>query len=236
MSRTFGTKKRIMKLLGGRAMNITEISTKLGLSKATVSQHISELERMSLIEQISNEHYKKVKYYRLSGKSLEPITSAAEKNSLHRFLIPSILVVVIAAAVIGFFLFGQRPASTGPAIMPAGPGTASACPMMIAYINGTHPNYTALNSMVQGIAAGSPCSLAYVNTTLHEIAALKYASQNGTVSVPFLNYTYSISANSTTALENGVNEGYCSDEKALVFFGINYPEPSGVSCKTQIYG
>ncbi len=49
MSKTFGTKNKIVKLLKEKPMTVTEISAVLGLSKATVSQHMSELENMSMV-------------------------------------------------------------------------------------------------------------------------------------------------------------------------------------------
>lgn len=64
MSRTLETKKKILELLENKKMTITELSKELGLSKATVSQHIDELTRINAVEKVDTEYYKKLKYYK----------------------------------------------------------------------------------------------------------------------------------------------------------------------------
>ncbi len=66
MGKTFETKKRILDLLKKKNMTVTEISEQLNLSHATVSQHMSELQKAGAIEKIDNEHYKKMTYYKVS--------------------------------------------------------------------------------------------------------------------------------------------------------------------------
>lgn len=64
MGKTLETKKKILELLENRKMTLTELSKELGLSKATVSQHIDELIRVHAVEKVNSEYFKKLKYYK----------------------------------------------------------------------------------------------------------------------------------------------------------------------------
>ncbi len=66
MGKTNETKKKIVKLLRKKNMTVTELSRELGLSTATVDQHMEELASMGLVAKQENEHFKKLKYYRLT--------------------------------------------------------------------------------------------------------------------------------------------------------------------------
>lgn len=63
MSKTWDTKKKIIKLLSKNHMTVTEISSTLNLAPSTVSKHVEELNRIGAIRLIENEHIKKWKYY-----------------------------------------------------------------------------------------------------------------------------------------------------------------------------
>lgn len=65
MSRTLETKRKILTLLKEKEMTITGLSAALGLSNATVSQHLEDLSRTGAVERVENEHYRKLKYYRI---------------------------------------------------------------------------------------------------------------------------------------------------------------------------
>ncbi|MCL4372266.1 winged helix-turn-helix domain-containing protein [Candidatus Marsarchaeota archaeon] len=238
MSKTFGTKNRIIKLLKEKPMTITEISEVLGLSKATVSQHMSELESMSMIEQVDNSHFKKVKFYKLPNAGSHVIE---QKNGGARFrgiVLPLILAIAVVAVLAAAIL---QNSGTQVRILPAENVTpvastapiGEACPMIIAFTNGTHANESLLNSIVSGIASGSQCSLAYLSG--NRIGNLNYTSSNGTVYVPELRYRYTINQTNIANLKAAVDEGFCGDLKALAFFGINYTEPAGLVCKASIY-
>lgn len=67
MGKTLETKKKILELLENRKMTITELSKELGLSKATVSQHIDELTRVHAVEKVDSEYFKKLKYYKTTN-------------------------------------------------------------------------------------------------------------------------------------------------------------------------
>ncbi|MDE1873832.1 MAG: ArsR family transcriptional regulator [Candidatus Micrarchaeota archaeon] len=63
MSKTWETKKRILKIVSKGAKTPGEISSELGLAPSTVSEHIEELEQMGAIKQKDNPFVKKWKYY-----------------------------------------------------------------------------------------------------------------------------------------------------------------------------
>jgi DNA-binding transcriptional ArsR family regulator len=63
VSKTWQTKKKILKLISKGARTPGEISDKLGLAPSTVSEHIDELERMGAVKQRDNPFIKKWKYY-----------------------------------------------------------------------------------------------------------------------------------------------------------------------------
>ena len=238
MSKTFGTKNKIVKLLREKPMTVTEISAVLGLSKATVSQHMSELENMSMVEQVDNPHYKKVKFYKLS----EAKANVVEQRSagFRKMIIPSVLAILLVGIILSAAVL-QKPSNTtriGPAITNNNSsartlGVGYACPMIRAFTNGTHANESLLSSIVSEIALGSPCSLAYVNG--NKVGNLNYTSSNGTVQVPALGYKYTINQTAIANLKNEVNNGDCYDTGALAFFGINYSKPAGVTCKANLY-
>ncbi|MCL4404485.1 MAG: winged helix-turn-helix domain-containing protein [Candidatus Marsarchaeota archaeon] len=248
MSKTFGTKKRILNLLKNGNMNLTEISAALGLSKATVSQHLSELEGMSMIEPIDNSHYKKVKYYRLLQKAQAPNQNEGVlrgSRAASRVLIP--IVVAIAAIIIisGIALNGNHAPikqitttinstahaniTTTPSLNTSGL-TSEACPAII--INKSE-NVSDMQNTVSEIALGDPCALAEVSNG--QISGYSYSSSNGTVIIPAFNYTYTINQTAVNNLKQGLDSGYCTDAKAMQFFGINATVPSGVACKNRIF-
>ena len=101
MSKIFGTKKHIIALLKKSNMNTTQLSKELNLSKATISQHIYELERMGLIHQIDNSHFKRVKYYKLAPVSNGPLTNSAMQ-------ILGIIVLFTVVLSLFFFSFNYK--------------------------------------------------------------------------------------------------------------------------------
>ncbi len=60
------TRVEIIKLLGMRKHNLTEMANKLGMRLPTIKQHLEVLERAGLIEQL--ESARKWKYYSLTAK------------------------------------------------------------------------------------------------------------------------------------------------------------------------
>ena len=73
MSKELVTKMKIVDALKGRSMTVVELSEKLRLARATVRQHIRELQAVGAIEQIPHTHFKKHVSYktrRLEGKTI----------------------------------------------------------------------------------------------------------------------------------------------------------------------
>ncbi|EET90088.1 MAG: winged helix-turn-helix domain-containing protein [Candidatus Micrarchaeales archaeon] len=231
MSGTLDTKKKIVSMLRKKSMNITEISRDLGLSKATISQHISELEAMGVVEVINNPHYRKVKYYRVSsplGNNAE-IANAGQQSSIAKILVPA----VFAIALLVLFAFAVANESGKSGVPVPSPGVASACPVILAYNSTNRANMSAVDSIIYGIASGSPCSLPYA--TGKSIGGWNYTSYNGSVYVRGLKIVYTLNQTQKEHLISQIDDGYCFETKSLAFFGINYTVPKGVSCKVSVF-
>lgn len=249
MSKVFGTKKRIVALLNKRPMNITEISEALSLSKPTISQHISELEDMGLINRVDNSHYKRVQYFVAADAKKE--VQRSEVGS-YKIILPIVAAVLLAAIII-YSTFNANNNAVNKALLnksaivsnnttinsnTTNTSThirtigASACPMMPEI---SKLNYTSGMSILKEVASGSPCALTYVNTSAHTVAGANYTSSNGTISIPSAGIKYSINSSIETSLRNDVNNGNCYDNESLALFGINYTIPKSVTCKSEIF-
>ncbi len=226
MSGTLATKRRIVGMLKGRNMNITEISEALKLSKATVSQHVRELEELRVVEPVDNPHFKRTKYYRYigDGRAESPIGDIARRLGVAALIIIGILTLALVV-IIG--ISSNAPSS------PSNSTQMAACPLIRAYSSANPANLTEMRSIISGIAAGSPCE---PYPTQHGIiAGRNYTSDNGTVQIAALNITYTLNSSQITRLESNVNSGDCWETKSLEFFGINYKMPAGVRCRADIY-
>jgi len=109
MSKTLETKKKILDLLRQKDMTISGLSAALGLSTATVSQHMEELSRTGAVERIENEHFRKLKYYRIRG---------AEARVLNRYVTYLIAAALVSAALLGFYFNGLTYVVPGAANIP----------------------------------------------------------------------------------------------------------------------
>lgn len=167
MSKTLETKRKILNLLKKREMTITGLSEELGLSTATISQHMEELQRMGAIEKIDNEHFKKLKYYRLNESA--PIPARYVLGAVVAILILGSIIYFYGAGAVSNIYQGQpvTPRSSTPAAAPnqtsatlvtapgnqPGNSTAAsspppagggsfACPLFFYYINGNVTGYS----------------------------------------------------------------------------------------------
>ncbi len=73
MSKALETKTQVIDILKNKPMTVSELSRKFGLSRATIAQHIKELEEAGAIEEIPNVYFKKHVSYkakRLIGKTI----------------------------------------------------------------------------------------------------------------------------------------------------------------------
>jgi len=96
LSKTFETKKKILDILRQGAKTPGDISKLLGLSPSTVSQHLKELKENGRIEELQDEHFKNIKYY----KRLENPSIFASNTS--KVAIGAFAIILLAALVISF--------------------------------------------------------------------------------------------------------------------------------------
>lgn len=100
MSKTSETKDRILKMLESGDKRLIDICPELGLTAATVSQHLKELRQMRLIEEAPDQHFRNMKYYRLSRT--QAISQSVIRGNIPRYFIG---VIAIAAVASGLLLF-----------------------------------------------------------------------------------------------------------------------------------
>ncbi len=246
MGRTLETKKEILSRLKNERKTVTQLSEELGLSKATISQHLSELKSMGAVEEDDNSHFRKLKYFRLADAGRR--TAGPTFGTFGR-VVTVVAVIAAIGAVYAALLFmgGAGPAipQSNSSVNPnasaltvtsvsagGGSGPLAACPMLPYYRTA---NATVAGKIVGEIANGSPCYLSYINTTSRTIrvgAGVKYVSSNGTLSVPSLNYTYSLNSSQISSLA-APNQKYCWSYTVLDIFGINATRPE--DCRPSIY-
>ncbi len=103
MGKTWQTKKQIIQMLSAGQMTATDMAESLGVSQATVSQHIAELRRIGAIEEVDNEHIRKWKYYRVNPNFDADSFIKGENNmkNVGRIAIGVAVVVVIGLVALG---------------------------------------------------------------------------------------------------------------------------------------
>ena len=105
MSKTWDTKNRIIEMLAGKKMTLTEISEKLDLAPSTVNQHIKELLQAGAIRQVPNPFILKWKYYEANpGFSGGTMGAMKERNIMNAPIFKALGAVVIVAIVAGLLL------------------------------------------------------------------------------------------------------------------------------------
>ncbi|MCL5238888.1 MAG: winged helix-turn-helix domain-containing protein [Candidatus Marsarchaeota archaeon] len=103
MTKTWQTKKKILKLVSKDAKTPGEISDELGLAPSTVSEHIDELERMGAVRIVDNPFIKKWKYYK-ANPDFDVKSIAGLKRVSNIPQVAAALAVLLG--VIAFFAFG----------------------------------------------------------------------------------------------------------------------------------
>lgn len=107
LSKTFETKKKILGMLKERSMTITELSHELNLSTQTIGQHITELQEMGAIERVDNEHFKKLKVYKINeAGSIDPVVA--------RYIIGAVVIIAVIGVLYLFFYYGNALYATSP--------------------------------------------------------------------------------------------------------------------------
>ena len=99
MTKTLQTKRKILNLLKNRDMTLSEMSRELGLSPATVSQHLDELRSMDAVEKLGNEHFRKLKYYH-AKETTTPI--------LAKYALAAAIMVIVVAAFLSYNYKNQQ--------------------------------------------------------------------------------------------------------------------------------
>ncbi len=159
MGKALETKKRILDLLKKKNMTTTELSRELGLSAATVSQHLDELGEMGAVEKVNNEFFKKLKYYRATDNVSPGMNNM---GMMAKYAVTAIVAIVAISGIYLYYL-GQHsrqsfpaapevsagnatgnatnvPGNSGPAAI-ASPGAGFACPLLSYRLNGTVSGY-----------------------------------------------------------------------------------------------
>ena len=111
MSKTKETKEIILNKLKERKRTVTELSKELGLSKSTVSQHLSELENMGAVRGYGDEHFRSLKYYELIPQFDTSTVKARHIDDYKKALLP--IAAIVGVAIIAALLLSptrvQRP-------------------------------------------------------------------------------------------------------------------------------
>lgn len=103
MSKTWQTKKRILRLISKEAKTPGEISDELDLAPSTVSEHLDELEKMGAVNEVENEFVKKWKYYK-ANPAFDIRSIAGLKRVTN---IPQIVAsLAIILGIVAFLAFG----------------------------------------------------------------------------------------------------------------------------------
>ena len=233
MSKTFETKAMLIESLRSGRKTVTQLSEELGLSKATVSQHIAELKHMGKVVEDDNSHFRRMKYFKLSNSY-----SRGEAKAMPHWQVYGVVIAVVAAVIGGGAMayYGAYAAAHAHTMSGVPSGTAPgafACPALFFY---STANYSDVSTVVDGIASGSPCYLTYVNfsnSTLDIGTGTIYRSANGKVDVPGVGYSYTLTAGQIAKLESESSNGECWADNAMRFFNVSYMKPQ--SCVTGIY-
>ncbi len=189
MSKTLETKRKILAILNKKDMTLTQLSQELGLSTATVSQHMNDLAKTGSVEKIENKHFRKMKYYR-----------AVHQDSMHlaKYALGAAIAVVFLGALLFYYqsYTAQAPYATttiiatqGTTSLPSGNASAnsvSAQNSSAAVISGTGPGTgpgvacPMINYRITGrITNESGFSVYYINDSSGSWVA-DYVIANGT--------------------------------------------------------
>ncbi len=100
MSAVAETKNRILERLRAGKKNVTQLSAELGLSKATVSQHMQELREMGLIEEEDNRFFRSVKYFRIKEGIAESAQATASNAKYYKYIAAIAIIAVVSVVLL----------------------------------------------------------------------------------------------------------------------------------------
>ena len=168
MSKTWNTKKKIIRLISKDAKTPSEISTELNLAPSTVSEHIEELERMGAIRQIDNPYIKKWKYYK-ANPDFETAGVAGLKRTSS---IPQIAgVLIILLGLVALLTLGTPAAGAGNQVVfsltdpPKVPSGTQSLNITYSSIQAHYVESGGASGWVSGTGSGSLDLMSLINTS-----------------------------------------------------------------------
>ena len=172
MSKHLVTKRRILGLLGERPMTRAELSKALGLTPATLSQHLQSLEDSGAIYVDPSSGSRKWKYYKLNrGFNMNRMNR--ERGYSTAMTLGSVAVIVIAAVVVLSLVVGHSRQQSAASV-----------------ITIPHTTTKTLNTSASGNISITPgefasaCPVILTNQTFNSsivgYSGLKYYDDNGT--------------------------------------------------------
>lgn len=210
MSKTSETKNKILSILKKGNKRLVDLYPVLGLSPATVSQHLREMKERGMIYEVDNSHFKNEKYYTLdhSAASNNDVSGMRMyrnmKEQLPKFgIIGAVAIAAVLAAVFyanGTAILHQSKLSTlnilltDPPHVPLGTTSLNVTysSMRIHLVNASQGSWTTVNS------SGTVDLLSLVNVS----------KMIGTVKVPYNAIIDSVAFNITNAYIRIYNTTY----------------------------
>jgi DNA-binding transcriptional ArsR family regulator len=169
MSKSWHTKKKILKFIGDGTKTPGEISESLGLAPSTVSEHMEGLEKVGAIKQVPNPYVKKWKYYRLNPnfKIEERMNVAMNKIPL----IPTAFVVLLVLGAFAFAISGTASGGSGNQVFfrltdpPEVPNGTQALNVTYSSIQAHVAGGGNESGWISGIGSGSLILMRLINTS-----------------------------------------------------------------------
>jgi DNA-binding transcriptional ArsR family regulator len=151
MSGIFETKNKILKSLSSKPKTGRQLAQELGLSQATLTQHLHELEQKGLVHEADGSYSKRWKYYEVNALAYERFTGngAMVRGAVAAFA-AALVVLAIALFAVGTNAPAHKalpnistnattvsgetsaPAAVNALITPGGLQAATACPAIFA--------------------------------------------------------------------------------------------------------
>ncbi len=130
MSGIFETKEKILKSLSNKPKTGKQLAEELGLTTATLNQHLQELEQKGLIHESEGTYSKRWKYYEVNSRAYEKFATQTNvvRNAAGAFIL---VIAVIAAAVVLLGNGVPRPTTAITTVQPTGQSASSTNTAMI---------------------------------------------------------------------------------------------------------
>ena len=113
MTKTWETKKKILRLISKKPQTAMEISRELGLAPSTVSEHIDALEEVGAIRQKENPFVRKWKYYEIrNGFDINRMENGPAINTVPKIAV-TFAIVLGLIAILAFGVPGLATAFSG---------------------------------------------------------------------------------------------------------------------------